>query len=487
MREFRIALSQHAIKHEFEFNIEKSDPGRVRAYCSKKKDEGCRWRLHASTMKDNITIKVRTNPRRHDYSSARRSKEVRNASKFWICEQVKDWLMEDASVGAKELQRRIKDKHKVHINYKRVYAGKELDQTQLFGSWDNNFNNLYRFKAEVERPYLAIDSTFLTGKFRGQLACAIAVDGHNWMYPVAVGVIDSETNENWIWFLQRLRDANGAPTGLAICTNVGQGVMAGVKEVFLDAEHRECMLHLVMNFKKRYNGKIFDDHLWPTAYSWSPYYFEKHWKAMEEAKPSTMTYIRQWHTRIWTRSQFGTYCKVDYVTNNLAECFNNWIKKFKGLNLDDLMDKIRQLIMDKWDVRRTISRKIEGIILPHIIKNLKEQSRNLDMDVQRSGDILAEVSVKGGSGYKCVVNLDERTCHCRKWQVSEIPCKHAIAFITSLWEPLEKHVDMYYSVQKFRAAYEILIPAMPDKFQWPQSDHGYFMHPPLIKSTSGRR
>ena len=114
-----------------------------------------------------------------------------------------------------------------------MYAGKELARTQLFGSWDSSFNNLYRFKAEVKRccpgsfvvidhhkiaekvrfhrmffamkpcidgflngcrPYLAIDSTFLTGKFRGQLACAIAVDGHNWMYPVAVGVIDSETN-----------------------------------------------------------------------------------------------------------------------------------------------------------------------------------------------------------------------------------------------------------------------------------------------------
>lgn len=58
MREFRFALSQHAIKHEFEFNIEKSDPGRVRVYCSRKNDEGCRWRLHACTMKDNITIKV---------------------------------------------------------------------------------------------------------------------------------------------------------------------------------------------------------------------------------------------------------------------------------------------------------------------------------------------------------------------------------------------------------------------------------------------
>jgi hypothetical protein len=60
-------------------------------------------------------------------------------------------------------------------------------------------------------------------------------------------------------------------------------------------------------------------------------------------------------------------------------------------------------------------------------------------------------------------------------------------FITSLREPLEKYVDMYYSVEKFKTAYEALIPAMPDKAQWPKSDHGFFMHPPLIKSTAGRR
>jgi hypothetical protein len=66
----------------------------------------------------------------------------------------------------------------------------------------------------------------------------------------------------------------------------------------------------------------------------------------------------------------------------LAECFNNWVKKYKGLNLDNFMDLIRQLIMDKWDIRSDISKKMEGVILPHIIKDLREQSRNLDMDVQ---------------------------------------------------------------------------------------------------------
>jgi hypothetical protein len=55
---------------------------------------------------------VKMNPHRHRCSSSRRNKQVKNARKFWVCEQVKDWLMEDASVGPTELHRRIKDKHK---------------------------------------------------------------------------------------------------------------------------------------------------------------------------------------------------------------------------------------------------------------------------------------------------------------------------------------------------------------------------------------
>jgi hypothetical protein len=54
---------------------------------------------------------------------------------------------------------------------------------------------------------LAVDSTFLTGKFKGHLAGASAIDRHNWLYSVALGVFDSETNDNWIWFMSQLREA----------------------------------------------------------------------------------------------------------------------------------------------------------------------------------------------------------------------------------------------------------------------------------------
>jgi hypothetical protein len=116
---------------------------------------------------------------------------------------------------------------------------------------------------------------------------------------------------------------------------------------------------------------------------------------------------------------------------------------------------------------------MEGKILPHIISKLKELSRNLDIDVVTSSlDGIAEVMARGGSSYRFVVNLKERTCSCRAWDVSGIPCKHAIAYITSIpGEKIEDHVDNYYSVQSFRAAYEGTIPSIPDKSMWPKKEH----------------
>ena len=46
-----------------------------------------------------------------------------------------------------------------------------------------------------------VDSTFLTSKFKGQLATTCTMDGHNWMHPIAFGVMDSETNDNQLWFM----------------------------------------------------------------------------------------------------------------------------------------------------------------------------------------------------------------------------------------------------------------------------------------------
>ncbi|WVZ59242.1 hypothetical protein U9M48_009422, partial [Paspalum notatum var. saurae] len=104
--------------------------------------------------------RVKKNPHQHKCTSARRSKNVKNATKFWICEQVKDWLMEDSRVGPKELQWRIKDKYKVQLPYKRVFdAGRRHNE---------------RFKGCME-------AGGSTTKRKGSHQCPICKNyGHRW-------------------------------------------------------------------------------------------------------------------------------------------------------------------------------------------------------------------------------------------------------------------------------------------------------------------
>ena len=151
-------------------------------------------------------MQIKRNPYPHEEChSTRRAGVCVGVTQFWVCQQVIDWLKENGKLGVNELQRRLKDSHKILVPYRRVYLGKQLPMDQLYGPWNRSFDNLYRFKAQIEesspesfvvidqhtsnnkirfnrlffalkpcvdgflrgcRPYLAVDSTFLTERFR---------------------------------------------------------------------------------------------------------------------------------------------------------------------------------------------------------------------------------------------------------------------------------------------------------------------------------
>ena len=46
-------------------------------------------------------------------------------------------------------------------------------------------------------PVLCIDGTFLTGKYKGQILTAIAVDGNNQVLPVAFAFVKNENISRW--------------------------------------------------------------------------------------------------------------------------------------------------------------------------------------------------------------------------------------------------------------------------------------------------
>jgi hypothetical protein len=97
------------------------------------------------------------------------------------------------------------------------------------------------------RPFIGVDASYLHGKYKGQLASATGVDGNNWLYHIAYGFFESETEDNWKWFLQQLHKAIGDVPNLVICTDACKGLETAVGAVFPQAENRECMRHLYQN------------------------------------------------------------------------------------------------------------------------------------------------------------------------------------------------------------------------------------------------
>lgn len=296
-------------------------------------------------------------------------------SQAWVEEKVMKTLSTAPNTTAKRLKNELERDYKCTLSYSTVWKGKQRALKALYGDWGNTFRMLYNFKAEMElrspgsileidtvvqngkvyfsrffmvmkacvdgfregcRPYLSVDATALNGKWNGQLVSAVALDGHNWMFPVAVGLFQTETEADWTWFMSQLRRAIGPMYPLAICTDACKGLQNPIRKVFLHVEQRECFGHLWLNLIKKFAGDVFG-RMWPAARTYNKQTYKYHMDKMFVECPDFGVYLRTYHSLLWYRSGFNSDIKVDHINNHLAEWFNNWIRDIKDLPVHELI------------------------------------------------------------------------------------------------------------------------------------------------------
>lgn len=149
------------------------------------------------------------------------------------------------------------------------------------------------------------------------------------------------------------------------------------------------------------------------------------------------------------------------------------------------------MIIKKFVLRRKIAMSMEGRIIPSITKALIDQSKAIkDCEVLRCAHGTAEVTAptKSGALFRHSVNLENKTCSCRAWQVSGKPCRHVLVFIAKLSREvqMDDYVHDYFSVEKFKKAYSGMFNPMTSKHLWPHVDLEYKIKKPKLRRKPGR-
>jgi hypothetical protein len=67
----------------------------------------------------------------------------------WIASKVIHLLKKESNMGLKELRKRLEEKYKCEIHYDTVWKGRQLAIKELHDSWEEKFQMLFNWRAEV--------------------------------------------------------------------------------------------------------------------------------------------------------------------------------------------------------------------------------------------------------------------------------------------------------------------------------------------------
>jgi transposase-like protein len=91
-------------------------------------------------------------------------------------------------------------------------------------------------------------------------------------------------------------------------------------------------------FVTRYRGF---GQIYPAARAYREDIFYDHMAIIMTQSPEAVKWLQTHHKLLWYRCGFNPDIKCNYITSNIAESFNNWIRDHKDLPVADLAGKIR--------------------------------------------------------------------------------------------------------------------------------------------------
>ncbi|XP_022865606.1 uncharacterized protein LOC111385451 [Olea europaea var. sylvestris] len=437
--EFKKAVRTYSALNGYNVKFTTNEERRVQGVCK----VGCEWRIWASSFDDTDTLQFKVDP---DWKTKLILATVKKDLHIDISRNV-SWKMKryarEVLVGTMHDQ--FEQLRSYAVDVLRINAGSTVIialQQQVFQGMYVCFNGCKMGFRNGCRRVVGIDGCHLRGCIGGILLSVVSIDGNDCICPIAYAVVQKENTPTWRWFMIYLREdiEIGNGRGWTLMTNRQKGLQNVTNELFPEAEHRFCVRHMYTNFfNVGFKGKTLENYLWHAAKSTIiPDY--KHWmQQICNISEDAYKWLMERPPQEWSRSYFSLHSKSDILLNNICEVFNKTLRSENEKMILKMLTSMQLVFMIRIRKHGDTMMRCNGRLCPKIRKKLnKNADRSRECTLHLSDGLKWQVDCSSGT---YVVNLLERSCVRREWELIGIPCMHAIAVIRECRNDPEECVD----------------------------------------------
>lgn len=519
--EFREALHRYSIAHGFAYKYKKNDSHRVTVKC---KAQGCPWRIYVSRLATTQLICIKKMISKHTCEGAAVKAGYRS-TRGWVGSIIKEKLKTSPKYKPKDIADDIMREYGIQLNYSQAWRAKEIAKELLQGSFkeaysmipflcekiketnpgsiatfttkdDSSFHRLFvSFHASISgfqqgcRPLLFLDSTPLNSKYQGILFSAIASDADDGIFPIAFAVVDAVNEDNWHWFLQELKSAASIFGQITFIADIENGLKKALAEVFDNCYHSYCLHHLTEKLNRELKGQFSHEarrflinDFYTAANALTHEGFQQALENIRGISCDAYNWVIQNEPEHWANAYFPG-ARYNHTTSNFGQPLYSWVAEASELPITQMMDILRGNMMETIYKRRIDSNQWMTKLTPS-----NEEKLHKEIAIACS----LEVLLTEGNAYEVdgeSIDVENLVCSCKGWQLTGLPCCHAIAVLECIGRSPYDYCSKYLTTESYRLTYaesiypvpNVDIPDQNEADQWVVT-----VTPPPTKRLPGR-
>jgi hypothetical protein len=553
--ELKLFLENYAVHHHRPYTVTHSNKNVLyQVVC--KRSGSCRWTVNARKKSNDGRWKITSVKQPHTCADNRGQEDHPQLTARYLARRILGLVDDNNDISISSLTLSIEGFTKYVPKYGKVWRAKQLALQIRWGSWKEAYNRIPRILdamthfnpglkwfidtggqyfiekgnvvhmlkrvfwsfAQTEhafqycRPVVLVDGTFLTGKYRGVLMMAAAVDPENQIVPMAFALAEGENNESWSWFMRLLRvNVLGASRPICMISDRHVGLLNAAREEiqgYPPLVHRWCMRHFAANFWRRQRKKEVCDKVKHLCCVRTQREFKETKAELDKmVNAAGKAWLEQQMSEKdkWALAYDEGGYRYGIMTTNSSESFNRVFKGVRALPVSGIVEysfhKCNEYFVKRWGkAQRRLARDddVFGKAAKEFLDEAELWSKMQIGEAYGPNRQIYNVRGRGGTnlggerygGRNYRVDLEKVECTCNVPQIMHAPCSHMITACRVIgydhksppyMSPLYLRAN---TVSIWQSSFEPYL----DPTQWPPYlGMDYVPDPGLMKKGKGRR